>query len=339
VRSALDDRAAPDVRPPRIVTGAWKRLRAEGPGLGEERMAELEAAVQAEPRKTRSVLTRALPVASRKELPRLLGLCASAYRVESDLARAELVLRQAREIARAAEVREAEPDLLIRMAYVALERERLPDALRWAKEGTLGHARLRDAEGQGRGFQTIGMLRYYTGEYREAIYEAEAGLAQLTDPLQRLVSHQLAAFCYAELGEQGEASREAVEARALADGAPAWINGKLAWLEARLTQGAVRLDGLRQAKEALFTSRPADCALVSLELIEEALAFGDQELAKQEVVDLCALVERDPGPRIEKAIVHLFRHQNSLTEDLVAKIRCSLDRVRSLRLAALVSSE
>ncbi len=338
VRSALDDRAAPDVRPPRIVTAAWKRIRDDAPGLGEERMAELEAAVQAEPRKTRSVLTRALPDASREELPRLLGFCASAYRVESDLARAELVLRQAREIARALGLREAEPDLLIRMAYLALEQERLPDALRWAQEGTLGHARLGDIEGQGRGFRTIGMVRYYMGEYREAIYEVQAALAQLTDPVRRLASHQLAGFCYAEMGAVDKALREVAEARALSADAPRWMLGKLTWLDARLECVPTRLDLLQRAKEDLRPSRPADCALLTIELIEEALEAGHQALAEQEVTGLCALLERNLSPQIEKAIARLVRSRATLTRPLVARIRRSTEKGQSRRLATLVSS-
>ncbi len=338
-KKALSGRTAPDVRPPRIVTATWKRLRDDGPGLGEERMAELDAAVQAEPRKTRSALTRELADASQEELPRLLGLFASAFRVESDLPRAELVLRQAIEIARTLELREAEPDLLIRMAYVALERERLPDALRWAQEGTLGYARFLDAEGQGRGFLTMGMLRYYAKQYHEAIYESAAALGHLTTPHLRLASHQLAAFCSAELGDNESARRELFFARALASDAPDWMLGKLTWIESRLEDGVRRLDGLRAAKEALALSRPADCALVTIELIEQALSMKNQGLAKHETTSLCALVESNSSPRIEKAIVHLIRHQSSLTEDLVKAIRRSLDRGQSQRLAALIAAD
>ncbi|MCP3960255.1 MAG: hypothetical protein GY719_20625 [bacterium] len=339
VKAALDGEITPEIRPPRIVVAAWKRLGDDGPGLGEERMAALGAAVQAEPRQTRTVLVRELPEASRKELPLLLGLYASAFRVESDLARADLVLRQAREIARTLDSRDAEPDLLIRMAYVALEREQLPLALRWAQESTLASARLRDAEGQGRGFLTIGMLRYYARTYREAICEASAALAHLDDPLQRLASHQLVAFCHAELGEDEESRRQAGQARALAKDAPGWVDGKLSWLEARLGKGADRLDGLQRAQAMFFPIRPADCALVTIELIECALALGDQALAEREAMGLCALVERSPSPQIEKAIVRLFRHQCALTRALVSKIRRSLERGQSMRLAALVSAE
>ncbi len=339
VKAALDDRIAPDVRPPRIVTAAWKRLRDDGPGLGEERMAELAAAVQAEPKKTRVALARELPSASREELPRLLGLYASAYRVESDLTRAELVLRQAREIARALELREAEPDLLIRMAYVALEREQVHDALRWAKEATLGHVRCGDQEGQGRGFRTLGMLRYYMGEHREALYEVETALAQLTNPLHRLASHQLAGLCHAGMGALDEALRQVAAARALATDAPRWMLGKLTWLEARLERAPTNLDLLQLAKEDLRPSRPADCALLTIELIGEALEVGQEALVEQEVTGLCALLERDLNPRIEQAIARLVRNRCTLTQPLVSRIRRSIEKGQSRRLATLVSSE
>ena len=335
-KDALSGRKAPSVRPPRIVTAAWSRLRDERPGLGAERMADLEAAVQAAPVKTRPVLTRELSNASRRELPRLLGLYASSFRVESDLPRAELVLRQALEIAREIDFREAEPDLLIRLAYVALEREQLHQALRWAQEGTLGFARLGNYEGQGRGFQTIGMLRYYAGDHRGAIHEAEAGLVYLQRPLQRLVSHQLAGTCFAALGDGAKALAELSTARDLATDAPSWILGKLTWLESRLKHGHQRLDLLRKAKEELVCSRPTDSALATLELIELALSQGQHEMAEQETLGLCALMERNPSPRIEMAIVRLFRHQGTLSRQLLADIRRSLDRGRSLKLAALI---
>ena len=89
----------------------------------------------------------------------MLGLYGSALRVLSDIDRAELILREACEIARTLDQPASLPDLFLRMAYLDLECERPAQALRWAEKATLGHTRLGNREGQGRGFQALGMLR------------------------------------------------------------------------------------------------------------------------------------------------------------------------------------
>ncbi len=338
ITRALADEVGPVVGRPRIVTSAWRRIRDQGPGIGEQRLAELESLVQTRPKQARTALARQMRDASREQVPRVLGLCASAYRVQSDLPRAELVLREAYEIARSAELRAAEPELLIRMAYVALERERPVHALKSAQEATFGFTRLSDREGQGRGLQTAGIMRYYLGDFREALFDIQAAMAHLSDPRQLMAFHQIAAYCFAALDLEGDACREAAAARALADGAPEWMQGKLSWLEADLARGSARLDHLRRAKAALWPGRPADCALVTIELIAQALAVGDESLAEQAALGLCALVERTSSPRIEKAILRLVRNQGRLTPDLVAEIRRSLERSRERRLAALISA-
>ncbi len=70
----------------------------------------------------------------------MLGLYGSALRIESDLERAEVVIKEAREIARALDLPAVEPGLLLRMAYLELEREHPTTALRWAQEATLASA-------------------------------------------------------------------------------------------------------------------------------------------------------------------------------------------------------
>ncbi len=95
MRETVEDRETLKIRPPRIVGRAWKRLEAPGPGLGAERLAELEDVLQARPRQTRIALGKAVDQAAREELPELLGLCGTCYRVESDVDRAAVVLDHA----------------------------------------------------------------------------------------------------------------------------------------------------------------------------------------------------------------------------------------------------
>ncbi|MCP3960126.1 MAG: hypothetical protein GY719_19960 [bacterium] len=336
---ALEGRVEAEIRRPRIVTSARERLGSPGPGLGAERLAELDAALQEEPKKTRAALARELERASREEVPRLLGFYGSCLRVEADLGRAELVLRAALDMARGPGLAPAEPDLLIRLAYVALEQQRLDLALRHAMEATLAYGRLEDREGEGRGYLTIGMFRYYSRDYRRALRNLEASIDRVQAPKQLFSAHQGAGLCWLALGRTEEARSAAAKARELVSAVPSWLAGKLDWLESRLAEGSAALDRLAEARSGLGPDRPADCALVTIQLIDEALAVGRYDLAEREATGLCALIDRTSSPRIEAAILHLIRHRSRLGPDLVARVRGAMERARDRRLAQMASSE
>jgi tetratricopeptide (TPR) repeat protein len=237
LREALGDDIVPEVRPPRIVATAWKRIGKAGPGLGEARLAELESALQADPRQARGALSREIVRASRDELPRVLGLYGSSLRVESDLDRARVVLGNARDLARELGLRAAEADVLIRISYVSLERDRLQEAMRTAKDAAVLSARLGDREGEGIGFLTMGMLRYYCKQYGESLEDFQAVLRLSTIPKKRIAAYQIRALSHIELGQKAEALREIEAARKLSTGADTWMLGKLSWTEARLVEG------------------------------------------------------------------------------------------------------
>ena len=339
IASAISGEITSQIRPPRIVAAAWRQIEENGSGLGQERLSVLEAQVYEKPKHIRSVCAREIKVARPDEVPRVLGLSCSAHRILADLDHAEVVLKNALEIARTLDLPAAEPELLLRMAYLALEREQPASALRWAEKATLGHTRLGNREGQGRGFQALGMLRYYTEDHTQALHDYHAALDYLTDehPHLLLATHQGAAFCYGALGAEDEAWRSVSSARALAHDAPEWMHGKLSWLEARLTSSTTRLDHLKKARQILCPERPVDCALVTVELIEEAMNLGED--VETDVMGLCALLEKTGSPRIEKAIVRLVRRGSRLTLRLIEKVRQSLDRVRDRRLSTLVTAD
>jgi tetratricopeptide (TPR) repeat protein len=337
---ALEGDVEPEIRRPRIVARARAMLEGEGgPGLGEQRLAELDAALQVEPKSTRESIVSELEHASREEVPRLLGFYGSCLRVESSLARAELVLREALEMVEAHDLMGAEPDLLIRRAYVVLEHDRPAEALHYAMEATLAFGRLEDREGEGRGYLTTGMLRFYAHDYRKAVRDLEASQDRCNNPHDQFAAHQIAALSWLALKHQEEARREAARARELAPRVPPWSVAKLDWLESRLATGEARLERLAAARAGLSVHRPADCALVAVELIEEALNQERHELAERETTDLCALIDRTSSPRIEAAILHLVRHQAQLTPELAAKVRRAVERARDRRLARLAGPE
>ncbi len=337
---ALEGYVEPEVRPPQIVADAWQQLHGPAiPGLGRQCLAELEAAVQETPGETREAIRSEIEQASRREVPHLLGYYGSCLRVESDLPRAALVLREALRMAEAPELEAAEPDLLIRLAYVVFEQQRIAPALRLSMEATLAYGRLEDRGGEGRGYLATGMFRYYSHDYRRALRDLEAALRRLTSPRRVFSAHQCAGLCWLALEHKKEARREAAEARALASEVPPFLAAKLDWLESRLTCDVERLERLRDARTRLQPDRPADSALVTIELIEEALALGEYELAESETTGLCALLERTSNAQIEAAILHLIRHRSRLSPPLVAKVRRALERARDRRLARLASSE
>ncbi len=281
-------------------------------------------------------MKRALDDAAADEVPRLLGFYGSCLRIESDAAHADLVLREAREMARQRDLPAAEAEVVIRLAYVAHEQEHSDRALALAQEATLGFARLGDRAGEGWGFETLGMIRYYRREFQDALRDFAAALDRLVDPLERLTTHQITALCHVATGGEEAARQHLTEARAFAKETPAWMGAKLEWLEARLSYGEARLEHLRRAKATLCPTRPADCAQVTVELVEEALALGREEFAAREVVSLCGLLDHQPSPRVKKAVNHLIRHSTRLTPRLVARIRRALDRAHRTRLGFVI---
>ncbi len=337
---ALEGHVEPEIRRPHIVAAAWRRLDDNtGPGLSEQRLAELDTAAQARPGQTRKAIKDELPRASREQVPRLLGLYATCLRVESDLPRAALVLKEALEMAQAPGLAAAEPDLLIRLAYVVFEQQRVAPALRHAMEATLAYRCLGDREGEGRGYLTTGMFRYYAHDYRRALRDLDASLQRSTMPRRLFSAHQGAALCWLALENEKEAEEEAAKSRALASEVPPWLAAKLDWLESRMAASSARLDRLSEARAQLSSKRPGDCALVTVELIEEAVGLGRSEIAERETTGLCALLDRTSSPRIEAAILQLIRHHSRLTPRLVAKARRTVERARDRRLAQLATSE
>ncbi len=120
---------------------------------------------------------------------------------------------------------------------------------------------------------------------------------------------------------------------------PPFLVAKLDWLESRLTRGKARLDCLATARARLYSHRAGDCALVTVELIAEAVDLGEDEVAEAETTGLCALLEQTSSPQIEAAILHLIRHRSRLSPRLVAKARRAVERARDRRLAQLATSE
>ena len=105
----------------------------------------------------------------------------------------------------------------------------------------------------------------------------------------------------------------ASQARQLAALVDAPMRAKLSWFQARLSSGSARFDHLKAAQEDLAVSRPADCLLVTLELIEMYLYCDDLDGAAQEIPRLCDLVEVASEDRhVQDAISRLVRPSTSM---------------------------
>ncbi len=338
--TALREDPLAEIRPPRIVAHARKHISSPGSGLGTDQLAALDHSFNTDPKKTLKAVKLALPDASRNELPRLLGIYGSALRIEADLSHAAVVLHHAIAIARDLELPEAVADLLIRLAYVALERQGPSHALRHAQEGTLAYTRLGDQEGQAKGFLALGMFRYYSHDYHQAIDEAQAALerSQVSD---RIVStHQLRAFSWIELDEPDKARDALTQAQQHAATVAPWIRGKLSWGQARLAFGDTRCNHLKAAQTDLATSRPGDALMATLELIEEFLALDQLGEAGREIPAVCNLVERAGECRqVQERVSRLIQHHSRLTPELIADLRRAMDRARDRRLSSVVQSD
>ncbi len=336
--AALAEVEQHDVRQPRIVKAAWQQIHTGGVGLGETCLRELAAALRETPRRARQTLSTELPQASREEVPRMLGLYGSALRVEAELSKAELVIHEALAMAHACGLPAATPDLLNRLSYVSLEQEKPQRALREAQAGTLAATRLRADDDVGRGFLTLSMLHYYSEEYHEGVHDAVAALTYLTDPIQQLVAHQTAGLCYAALKESARAREHITTAWTLAPSAPAWMHGKLYWLEARLLAGSERRERLRAAQTHL--DRPADRLLVTIEIVEDMLAVGETESAAAEIPHLCTLVEAAGECRqVQRAVSRLVGERSTLSPALITDLHHALERAQDRQLARIISLE
>lgn len=337
---ALGDEVAPEIRRPRIVSAAWKRIDAPGKGLGARRLQELESSQRLDRQEVRTLLKQELDQASQNELPLVLGLYASALRFEGDLSRAALVFREAIEMAKALDALPAEAHLLIRMAYLALEWQSPAVALRHAQEGTLAYACLGELEGQARGFLAMGSFRYYTQDYRRSLQYHQAALARSKVPSLLFSAHLNSATCCLHLEQEERARYYADEARKLAEQVDPSIRAKLLWFEARISGGSTRFEYLKAAQADLAASRPADCLLVTLDLIEEYLSYDCLDEAAEEIPRLCDLVEYAAESRqVQQAVSRLVRHHSRLTPKLTDSLRRALDQARDRRLSNLISEE
>ena len=295
--TALAGDVPQEVRPPRIVRAAWERFETPGEGVGRPRLAELEALRHSDPRGTRRLVAAELTRSTREEVPELLGIYAATLRADADLAHAWLVLREAREMVRQLDGPGLEADLLIRMAYLALEYQSPVHALRLAQDAMIAFAREGDLEGEGKSFIAMGIFRYYNHEYREAIRDLSAALERCHDPRRIVTAHQVQGLAWVDLGAEDEARKAAAAARACTGAADASVEAKLSWLEAKVSHGMKRIGHFKDAQTALASLRPSDCIMVTVELIEEHLACGRISEAADEVPLLCTLIERSAESR------------------------------------------
>ncbi len=338
--TALSENPLAEIRPPRIVARARKHISSPGSGLGADQLAELDRSFNSDPKKTLEAVKLALPDASRDELPRLLGIYGSALRVEADLSHAALVLRHALAMARDLKLPDAAADLFIRLAYVALDRQGPEDALKHAQEGTLAYTRLGDEEGQAKGFLALGMFRYYSHDYREALSDFQTALERSHVQARIVGSYQFQALCWIELDEPDNARDMAALAQKHAVEVAPWMQGKLSWLQARLAFGNTRCHHLKAAQTDLATSRPGDALMATLELIEEYLDLDQLDNAGQEIPAVCTLVERAGECRqVQERVSRLIQHRSRLTPNLIADLRRALDRARDRRLSNVIQSD
>lgn len=308
----------PKGTPPPLVVRARERADLELPGsLGKSYLEELDDLRYQNPERAIRLAEEAVDFVPPEEIPRLLGVAGSAWRLAFQLDAAEHAVVVGLEIAREQGNLLLEGDLLQRSAYVSSGRGDFRRALQTAREAAATFLFAGHLEAAGRTLVDQGIFNVYLDHPRLAIrayhsaleYLEEEDLRNRVSALQGLgVAHEL-------LGELEEACEALEKALALGCGMEGNHRGKLCWLQGSL---AVRLGRPRKAARAFLEAinafspiNPVETALVTIELVRLQLQEGEAETAYQTAAGMLKLLEplrREKNRFISAAIADLLRH-------------------------------
>jgi hypothetical protein len=76
-----------------------------------------------------------------------------------------------------------------------------------------------------------------------------------------------------------------------------------------------------------------------VELIEEALRIGHNDIASRESLKLCSLLDKTGNRRVERAIHYLASHQPRLTPEMATGIRRAVEVAQAQRLSRLIRGD
>lgn len=286
------------------------------------------------------------------ELPRLLGIAASAYRRLGHLDTAQVVL------ARALEMTEARPDvavradLLRRASRLALAQESCERALGLSELATLDYVRSGDLARVGGTMVDQGGLWMGLGRWQRALRCFASALNYLTAESecpdvrdQRFVCLMNTGKCQQQLGHLDGARHSVGLAAEGSAGVSPRLRGELAWLRSSL---ALKNGDWREAESCLLELleldppiAPLDRARASVELIRAQL-FAARTLEAYETAKTLTLLVQplERNRAASAALMELLRIAlagRGMTPDLVERVARSLHEKRASRLVPLVA--
>ncbi|MEE8526817.1 MAG: hypothetical protein V3T72_23020, partial [Thermoanaerobaculia bacterium] len=313
-------------------------------------LAELDAeAAQNPKRAVRRAHTLILRLPQR-ELPRLLGVAASAYRRLGHLDTAQVVLARALEMTDSRSDVAARADLLQRASRLTVSQEGCERALGLSELATLDYVRSGDLAGVGKAMADQGGLWMGLGRWRRALRSFSSALAYLPAESERPdVSHQRftclmnTAKCHQRLGQLDAARGSAQQAAETSAGVSPRLRGELAWLRSSI---ALHSGEWQEAESCLLELleldppiAPLDRARASVELIRAQLFAARTLEAYETAKKLTLLVQPlECNRAASAALMELLRIAlagRGMTPDLVERVARSLNEMRAPRLVAL----
>lgn len=229
----------------------------------------------------------AMAVARPSELPRLCSVCGAAFRRMAELDQAYHVLSKGMDLAKAVKDREAEAELLQRIACVFGDRGDYIRAMATSENAAFRFLEAGNLAGSGRCLFDQGMWLYYLEEFKRSIRICRSAYKVLPDreSNHRFSALQCMALCYLELGDQARARRYADLAIRFRGQIGVSMWAKFLWLDAKLKVRDGRFeaaeDDLQEALD-LFLGMDAflDAALACVEITWIVLRGGEPRRAR-----------------------------------------------------------
>jgi tetratricopeptide (TPR) repeat protein len=345
-------------KPPRLLEIEAERGTAEleetaGETLladADAELAELAAEAEDNPKRAVRRAYTLLPRLADGDVPRLLGIVASAYGRLGHLDTAQVVLARAFEILGSPSDMEVRADLLRRASQLAARQKGRRRAVGLSELATLDYVRCGDLAGVGKSMVDQGGLWLELGNPQRALRSFSSALSYLPadsgDPevvRQRFVCLMNAGKCQQRLGQLDLACRSLDQAAAVAGAVAPRLRGELAWMRSSL---ALQCRDWRQAEASLLELleleppiAPLDRARASVELIRAQLFAARTLEAYETAKKLTLLVQPlERNRTASTALMELLRIAlagRGMTPDLVERVARSLNDVRAKRLASL----
>ncbi len=306
----------------------------------------LEALRHDDPARTLREARSLIPVVPDVQVPRLLGIYASACRSLGRADEAILVLTRALDLAAERDYQASLGDLLLRAGYICSERGQTEMACALAERATLVFARIGDLVGIGRSLLDQGMCFFHLNRPRDAAelmivalgyLEQDRGASPTMVQMSRWSCLVNLCLIHRSLDELSVAESYARQARE-----PAGILGqerllgRVIVLEAAIARDAGRSEEAellyREAFEIFRSIEPLDSALCGIELVRVQLRMKRNTEAYQTAKAMMPLLEPLEKNRVASAaLAELLRSAlagQGLSEALLHSVAGGLQKAQ-----------